>query len=119
MLAYYFTDALISLEINLTRDELTYGVWKDDEGKEIPLGDILGMTLPCSYDECYEATRAIRQLPDPETAGIPIIAMTANAFDEDKQNAFAAGMNGHIAKPINVGILKETMASFLSKPKNQ
>lgn len=50
----------------------------------------------------YEATRVIRQLSDKDKAGIPIIAMTANAFDEDKQDAIKAGMNGHLSKPINV-----------------
>ncbi|MDO5445436.1 MAG: ATP-binding protein [Eubacteriales bacterium] len=45
------SDALISLEVNLSRDELYYGVWKDDEGKEIPLKDIIGLELPCSYNE--------------------------------------------------------------------
>ena len=48
----------------------------------------------------YKATQAIRNLPDRDKACIPIIAMTANAFEEDKRDAFAAGMNGHIAKPI-------------------
>lgn len=44
---------------------------------------------------------------------IPIIAMTANAFEEDKKNAFKAGMNGHIAKPINVKELMQELANFL------
>ena len=44
------SDALISLEVNLSTDELYYGVWKDDSGKEVPLNDILGIALPCSYD---------------------------------------------------------------------
>ncbi|MDD7177819.1 MAG: response regulator, partial [Lachnospiraceae bacterium] len=48
----------------------------------------------------YEATRCIRALADPVLASIPIIAMTANAFDEDKRRAFACGMNGFISKPI-------------------
>ena len=44
----------------------------------------------------------IRQLSDEKKSGIPIIAMTANAFEEDRRNAIAAGMNGHMAKPIHV-----------------
>ena len=52
----------------------------------------------------YAAARAIRAMPD-DHAGLPIIAMTANAFEEDKQRAFEAGMNDHIAKPISVDTL--------------
>ena len=61
----------------------------------------------------YEATKRIRELEDPRLAGIPIIAMTANAFEEDKQEALACGMNGHIAKPINVEQLFDTMEEVL------
>jgi len=50
----------------------------------------------------YEASMAIRQLEDAEKANIPIVAMTANAFEEDKQNALKAGMNGHLSKPIEI-----------------
>ena len=57
----------------------------------------------------YEAARAIRALENADLARIPIIAMTANAFDEDKKAAFDAGMNGHIAKPINIDQLIETL----------
>ncbi len=50
----------------------------------------------------YEATRVIRQLPDPAIANIPIVAMTANAFEEDRDQALQAGMNGHLAKPVDL-----------------
>ena len=63
----------------------------------------------------YEATRAIRRLPDQKLARIPIVAMTANAFEEDKKNALAAGMDDHLAKPINMNWLLETMARLLQK----
>lgn len=53
----------------------------------------------------YEATRAIRRLENRELASIPVLAMTANAFDEDRKNAADCGMNGHIAKPIDIGNL--------------
>ena len=53
----------------------------------------------------YKATQTIRHLLDEDKACIPIIAMTANAFEEDKREAIAAGMNGHIAKPIDVNEL--------------
>ena len=56
---------------------------------------------------------AIRKLPNAYAAGIPIIAMTANAFEEDTQNALAAGMNGHIAKPVDVDKLIKTLSEIL------
>ena len=62
----------------------------------------------------YEATRRIRGLEEPRLANIPILAMTANAFEEDKQEALRSGMNGHIAKPINIGKLLETLNAMLS-----
>ena len=61
----------------------------------------------------YDATKNIRALQDKELANIPIIAMTANAFEEDKKLALECGMNAHIAKPINVDILMETLENIL------
>ena len=63
----------------------------------------------------YDATREIRGLPDPRKAGIPIVAMTANAFEEDKKNAFLAGMDGHLAKPIDYEKLIQTLTKYRSK----
>lgn len=60
----------------------------------------------------YQAAERIRGLSGAQK-DIPIIAMTANAFEEDKQRAFAAGMNGHISKPIDVTKLMEALAEFL------
>ena len=75
--------------------------------------DLILMDIQMPRMNGYEATQAIRKLPNPYAAEIPIIAMTANAFDEDKQNAFAAGMNGHIAKPIDVAKLLNTLSEIL------
>ena len=61
----------------------------------------------------YEATRAIRALENRKLASIPILAMTANAFEEDRQAALRSGMNGHIAKPIDVKNLIKTLSSVL------
>ena len=61
----------------------------------------------------YEATRAIRALTDPAKASVPIVAMTANAFDEDKQVALDAGMNGHVAKPIDIETLLALLRTLL------
>ena len=62
----------------------------------------------------YEATRAIRRLDNKALASIPILAMSANAFEEDKQEALKCGMNGHIAKPIDVANLFDTLNKILS-----
>ena len=61
----------------------------------------------------YDATRLIRKLANQDLANIPILAMTANAFEEDKQEALRAGMNGHVAKPINIEKLLETVEEIL------
>ena len=61
----------------------------------------------------YEATRQIRKLKNPETANIPIIAMTANAFEEDRQKALEAGMNEHVSKPIDLERLLEVLKNVL------
>lgn len=62
----------------------------------------------------YQATRTIRELENKELASIPILAMTANAFEEDKQQALKCGMNGHLAKPIDIDVLFETLNKILS-----
>ena len=61
----------------------------------------------------YEATKLIRSLENQELASIPILAMTANAFEEDRQEALRRGMNGHIAKPIDIGTLFDTLEKIL------
>ncbi len=61
----------------------------------------------------YEASRTIRKLSNPTLAGIPIIAMTANAFEQDKQLALEAGMNAHVSKPIDVKVLLDTILKIV------
>ena len=61
----------------------------------------------------YNAAKKIRRMDDPQKAGIPIIAMTANAFSEDKQAALDAGMNDHVSKPINMNVLVPTIQKYL------
>ena len=77
--------------------------------------DLILMDIQMPNLDGYEATRQIRALPDAEKASIPIFAMTANAFEEDRQNALAAGMNGHIAKPLDVPHLLCVLADALKK----
>ena len=82
--------------------------------EKMPAGtyDMILMDIQMPKMNGYKATQAIRNLPDKDKACIPIIAMTANAFEEDKRDAFAAGMNGHIAKPIQVDKLLSTLVEF-------
>ena len=83
--------------------------------EKMPAGtyDMILMDIQMPQMDGYKATQAIRRLPDREKACIPIIAMTANAFEEDKRDAFAAGMNGHIAKPIQVDKLLSTLSEVI------
>jgi len=75
--------------------------------------DLILMDIQMPVMNGYEAARAIRQSNHEDAVLIPILAMTANAFHEDEEEALAAGMNGHIAKPIDVGILFRTMSEVL------
>ena len=84
---------------------------------KMPAGtyDIILMDIQMPKMDGYKATQAIRNLPDKDKARIPIIAMTANAFEEDKREAIAAGMDGHIAKPIQVDKLLSMLAEMIRK----
>ncbi len=75
--------------------------------------DLILMDIQMPIMNGYEATRRIREIEEPEIANIPIIAMTANAFDEDRRAALDAGMNGHIAKPIDIPKLLELLKDVL------
>ena len=75
--------------------------------------DLILMDVQMPIMDGHEATRVIRALPDPALAGITIIAMTANAFEEDRQAALAAGMDGFLTKPVEIDKLKATLAEFL------
>ena len=82
---------------------------------EMPTGtyDMILMDIQMPQMDGYKATQAIRNLPDKDKVCIPIIAMTANAFEEDKREAIAAGMNGHIAKPIQVDKLLSMLVEVI------
>ena len=79
--------------------------------------ELVLMDVQMPHMNGYEATREIRSLSDPQKSSIPIVAMTANAFEEDKRNALAAGMDGHLAKPIDDQKLVQTLMEFrMSRP---
>ena len=71
--------------------------------------DAVLMDIQMPVMDGYQATRTIRALDDPARAGVPIVAMTADAFQEDQKKAYDAGMQGHIAKPVDVAKLKEML----------
>lgn len=82
-----------------------------DKVREAPAGtyDVILMDIQMPVMDGYEATREIRCLVEGKKAGIPIFALTANAFAEDRRRAIEAGMNGHIAKPIDIPSLMKTL----------
>ena len=75
--------------------------------------DLILMDIQMPHMDGYKATQAIRRLADQKKAGIPIIAMTANAFEKDRKKALAKGMNGHIAKPVDIEKMKEILQNTL------
>ncbi len=75
--------------------------------------DLILMDIQMPRMDGYEATRRIRSMEDTEKANIPIFAMTANAFDEDRQKALDAGLDGHIVKPIDIAALMEVLKGAL------
>ena len=75
--------------------------------------DLVLMDVQMPVMDGYTATRQIRALKDPALAGIPILAMTANAFDEDRRNAMESGMNGFLSKPIVIGDLVQELHKIL------
>ena len=77
--------------------------------------DLILMDIQMPNMDGYKATQTIRKLSDPKKAGITIVAMTANAFEEDKQNAYKAGMNWHIAKPIKIDELMAALTEILKE----
>lgn len=76
--------------------------------------DVVLMDIQMPNMNGYDATMAIRSLPDPEVSRVPVIAMTANAFDEDVKKAHAAGMNDHVAKPIDIPELMRILEEVMS-----
>ena len=87
-------------------------------GKPAGTYDLILMDIQMPKMDGYKATKEIRSLQDNAKASIPIVAMTANAFEEDKKKAFDAGMDGHIAKPINIEDLFVVLTDIINKHKS-
>ena len=102
-------------DMGLIVDRVEDGVQCVARMEQKPAGtyDLILMDIQMPNMDGYKATQAIRRLADKEKAGIPIIAMTANAFEEDRKKALAKGMNGHIAKPVDAEKVKRTILSAL------
>ena len=102
-------------EMGLKIDRVEDGIQCVSKIEQMPAGsfDLILMDIQMPNMDGYKATQAIRGLSDSRKAAIPIVAMTANAFEEDKKKAFAKGMNGHIAKPIDVEKVEEVLLSIL------
>ena len=109
-------NAEIAIEIlqdmGLTIDHVEDGIQCVSKVEQMPAGsyDMILMDIQMPNMDGYKATETIRSLHDQKKRGIPIVAMTANAFEEDRKKAFEKGMNGHIAKPIDVEKMREAMA---------
>ena len=84
--------------------------------EESPAGtyDIILMDIQMPVMDGYQASRLIRALEDPEKARVPIVAVTANAFEEDRKLALEAGMNGHLAKPYDIPKMLETLTDLMA-----
>jgi CheY-like chemotaxis protein len=120
-------DNMINMEIaNMILEQMGFEVETAENGqlavekvtsREPGTYDLILMDIQMPVMDGYAATKAIRSLDDDILAGIPIIAMTANAFEEDIRAAQKAGMDGHVAKPIDIPAMKKTIAQVLSKQK--
>ena len=98
----------IGLDVDIAEDGTdAVNIMSSAEGRSY---DLIFMDIQMPKMDGYTATREIRTLKDPKCANIPIVAMTANAFEEDREKAIRAGMNGHIAKPISVEVILEKLS---------
>ena len=102
-------------DMGLLIDRVEDGIQCVAKMEQEPAGtyDLILMDIQMPNMDGYKATEVIRGLADKSKATIPIIAMTANAFEEDRKKAFAKGMNGHIVKPVDAEKVKKTILSVL------
>ena len=103
----------IGLDVDIAEDGTdAVNMMSSAEGRKY---DLIFMDIQMPKMDGYTATREIRTLDDPKCANIPIIAMTANAFEEDRKKAIKAGMNGHIAKPISADAILENLNQIFGR----
>lgn len=88
------------------------------EKKPVDYYELILMDVQMPILDGYEVTKKIRQMGEAGKAGIPIIAITANAFAEDKKKALEVGMNAHVAKPIDMNVLVPTLKIIYYKKVN-
>ena len=102
-------------DMGLRLDRVEDGIQCVSKIEQMPAGtyDLILMDIQMPNMDGYKATQTIRRLSDKDKANIPIVAMTANAFKEDEEMAFSVGMNGHIAKPIDVDRVEQVLGSIL------
>ncbi len=102
-------------EMGLVVDHVWDGIQCIAKMEQMPSDsyDLILMDIQMPNMDGYKATQAIRRFSDRDKANIPIIAMTANAFEEDKKEALSSGMNGHIAKPVDAAKIEEVLLTIL------
>lgn len=104
-------------DMGLMVDRVEDGVQCVARIEQKPAGtyDLILMDIQMPNMDGYKATQAIRRLADKEKSGIPIIAMTANAFEEDRKKALEKGMNGHIAKPVDIEKMRKILQNTFKR----
>ena len=102
-------------QVGFTIDIAANGAEAVEKMELAPAGfyDVILMDIQMPQMDGYEASRRIRAMEDSAKASIPIIAVTANAFEEDRKIAIEAGMNGHLAKPYDINAIMQTLSALL------
>ena len=99
-----------------TIDIASNGAEAVEKMEQAPAGtyDVILMDIQMPIMDGYEAAKRIRAMEDQKKAEIPIVAVTANAFEEDRKIALEAGMNGHLAKPYDIDAIMQTLSEILN-----